>query len=217
MARTPYTQNSYVGGAYAATLTGSINSSTSTISLTFSGTQYSSWTGLGIATSPSGATANAGFFLSIDYNSASEEKVWVPAQTISWTTSPITLTGVVRGQDGTSAVSHLATAAVIPVLTASDISEGNYTVSQTVGQVQAVGDILYGSTAQAFSRLPIGSAGQVLVAGTTGPFWSTTNTNAHSSVIVADFGTGTAVLVGTNASYTAGTKNHGKQHGNADN
>jgi len=205
MARTPYTQNSYIGGAYAATLTGAINSSTSTISLTFAGTQYSSWTGLGIATSPSGATATAGFFLSIDYNTSAEEKVWVPAQTISWTTSPITLTGVVRGVDNTTAQSHAATASVIPILTATDLSEDNYTTSQTVGLIGAQGDLLYGATANSFARLGIGSAGQVLTAGTTGPYWATIGSNAHTSVTVADFGASAAVLVGTNATYTAGT------------
>ena len=198
MARTPYTSTQYVGGGYAATLNANITGSDASFYITFASGQNTSWTGLG-----SGSTG--GFFLFLDYNTANMEKVWVPANSYTWASSVVQLTGVVRGVDGTSAQSHLASAAVIPGLTSIDLSEANAAVTQTIGQISATGDILYGSSANSLTRLPLGSPGQTLYAGASGPYWGVNNSNAHSAVQVTDFSTGAVVLVPANAAYTAGT------------
>ena len=159
--RSPYTRNSYDGGATQASLSAAIDSSTTTITLA---NTSNSWDSLG---------ASYGFFMSLDYGGQYEEKVYVPAQSITWTSTTVTLINVVRGVDGTSPQSHVAAAVVVVVMTATDLDEANYAVTQTVGKVTTQGDMLYASSANALARLAPGTAGQLLQTNGSGaaPTW----------------------------------------------
>jgi hypothetical protein len=159
--RAPYTRNSYDGGATQASLSAAIDASTTTITLA---NTSNSWDSLG---------ASYGFFMSLDYGGQYEEKVYVPNQSITWTSTTVTLINVVRGVDGTTPQSHVAAAVVVVVMTATDLDEANYAVTQTVGKVTTQGDMLYASSANALARLAPGTAGQLLQTNGSGaaPTW----------------------------------------------
>ena len=153
MARTPYSLNTYTGGAVPASLTTSVG--TSDTSLTLAG-PFTNWTGLG---------NGGGFFLVLDYGvTIAEEKVYVPAQStsINWSSGTVTLTSVVRGADNSVTAAHSIGATVRPVLTAVDLQEANTLVSQSLGQVTANGDLLVGSGANALTKIASGAAGTIL-------------------------------------------------------
>jgi hypothetical protein len=63
---------------------------------------------------------------------------------------------VTRGVDGSSAAEHEGGATIYPCFTATDADEANYAVAQTVGQVQAAGDLLVGSAANTLTRVAKG-------------------------------------------------------------
>lgn len=169
MARTNYSRNSYVGGAPQARLLADITDSATSISVT--GTN-SYWSTLGKS-----GTDDAGFFLTIGIGTTNEEKIYVPGGAYSWTATSVTLTGVTRGADGTPASAHAASDSVTPVMTATDLNEANYAVSQTVGKITAQGDILYGDGANKLERLAPGTAGQFLKSNGSGaaPAWANTS------------------------------------------
>ena len=118
MARTPYSLNSYTGAAPTAVLSSGVTNSSTTIVLSSTTT---GWAGLGVS---------GGFNLALDYGTNSEEKIYVPTGSYSWGSSTVTLSGITRGIDGTSAVAHNAQSAVAFVSTAIDFSEANYLVNQ---------------------------------------------------------------------------------------
>lgn len=175
MARTNYSRNSYVGGAPQARLLADITDSDTSISVT--GTN-SYWSTLG----KSGAD-DAGFFLTIGIGTTNEEKIYVPGGAYSWTATSVTLTGVTRGADGTPASAHAASDSVTPVMTATDLDEANYAVSQTVGKITTQGDILYGDGANKLERLAPGTANRFLKSNGSGaaPSWSAASNVATSS------------------------------------
>jgi hypothetical protein len=100
----------------------------------------------------------------------SEEKALASAR------SGNTITLAQRALEG-SAVSHTASSVIRHGLSAVDVNEANYAVSQTVGLVAAKGDLLYGSAANTLVKLGKGSANQspmwdssgALVAGNPAP------------------------------------------------
>ncbi len=122
MARPNYALNSYTGAATAAVLVGSGIGATDT-ALTVSGTN-STWSPLG---------SNGGFFLTVDYGTISEEKIFVPSGSWVYTNSPITFSGVTRGVDNTTAVTHISGGFITPVFTSTEASEANFLVSSLVG------------------------------------------------------------------------------------
>lgn len=166
MARIPYSRNSYDGGAVQASLATALTDGVGT-TVVLANTS-ASWDSLG--------TTN-GFWLSIGYGLQSEEKVYVPAQGSAppWSTGSVTLSNVVRGQDGTAPQAHDAAVPVVIVMTATDLDEANYAVTQTVGKVTAQGDILYGSGASALAALAAGANNSVLSANgsSAAPSWKT--------------------------------------------
>ena len=163
MARTAYSRNAYDGGATQASLSASLDTTTTTVVLA---NTNSTWNSLG---------PSYGFFMSLGYGTQSEEKVYVPAQSVVWTNTTVTLTNVVRGVDGTAAAGHDAAAPVVVVMTATDLDEANYAVTQTVGKVTAQGDILYGSGANALAALVAGANNSVLSSNgsNAAPSWKT--------------------------------------------
>jgi len=115
MSRTPYSLNSYTGGAQALYLASSGIGAADT-TLTLSGST-ASW-------SPLGTTG--GWYLSVGYGTANEEKMFVPSGSWNYTNNYVTLSGITRGIDYTTAVAQSGGVTCIPVITSTDISEANY-------------------------------------------------------------------------------------------
>jgi len=159
MARTPYTTNTYVGGAPTSQLDASISSSATTIVVV---NTTSGWNGLG---------SGGGFALALDFGNANEEKIYVPAGSYSWGSGPVTLTGITRGYDGTNSVSHNSNAPVVHILTSVDLKEANTAVVNTIGKVQNAGDLLIGTGENALTNLPIGPQGTILYSSGTAVSW----------------------------------------------
>lgn len=125
MARTPYSLNSYTGEAGAAYVAGSGWGSADT-TITITGT-LTGW-------SPLGTTG--GWYLAAGYGTASEEKIYVPSGSWTYSNASITFSGVTRGFDINGAAFAQASGLICtPVITATDTSEANYLVSQTLGKV----------------------------------------------------------------------------------
>jgi len=126
VARASYSLNSYVGGATPALVSGTITSSSTTI--TISGTS-AAWGTLG---------STGGWFGALNYGSINEEKVYVPSGLYSWSSGVVTLSGVVRGVDGTTASGFTGVKFVAPVLTAIDLQEANFLVNTLLGNIAVV-------------------------------------------------------------------------------
>jgi trimeric autotransporter adhesin len=128
-----------------------------------------------------GVTLAAGnvdiFTVAIDPDTANEEIVFVTANSGNDFT-------VVRGQAGSTAIAHSSGATVRHVLTSSDLiyfrngvitADGN--ISKTI--VDAKGDLIAATGADAVARVALGSNGQVLTADSTqsaGVKWATPTT-----------------------------------------
>lgn len=118
-----------------------------------------------------GVTLTAGnvdqFAVALDPDTAYEEIVFVTA------VSGDTLT-VVRGRAGTSAIEHSSGAAVKHVLTGEDLTFFNAGIVS--GTITTKGDLIAGTGSATFTRVGVGTNGQVLTADstqTTGIKWST--------------------------------------------
>ena len=106
-----------------------------------------------------GVTLAAGnvdqFTLAIDPDTANEEIVFATANSGDSFT-------VTRGQAGTTAITHGSGATVKHVLTSNDLTYFNATLPATL--VEAKGDLIAGSAANAADNLAVGSNGTVLTA-----------------------------------------------------
>jgi hypothetical protein len=122
------------------------------------------------------------FTVALDVDTINEEIVFVTA------VSTDTLT-IVRGQAGTSAISHTAGASVKHVLTSSDlafyttgVATADAAIPETV--VTAKADLLVASASGVVDNLAVGTNGQVLTADSTatlGVKWAA-NTGGSSSI-----------------------------------
>lgn len=121
MARAPYSRNSYTGGATPAYILGSGIGAADT-TLTFSGTG-TTWTTLG---------SGGGFNLSLQYGLITEEKIFVASGSYNWAAGSLTISGVTRGIDGTTAQVHPSGSSVTPVVTGVDFQEANYLVNSSL-------------------------------------------------------------------------------------
>ena len=121
MSRVPYSSNDYIGSANAAVLSGSITSTSSVISI--SGTT-ASWDSLG---------STGGFVVAINYGTAIEEKVYIPSGSYAWGSPVVTISGVQRGYDNTTAAGQSDGFSVVHVLTATDLQEANKVVAGLLG------------------------------------------------------------------------------------
>ena len=148
MARASYSLNSYTGAATAATLTSGIGAADTT--LLVSGTS-SNWGSLG---------STGGWFAAINYGQPGEEKIYVPSGLYPWASGTVTISGVTRGVDNTTAVSQASGVSFVgPVLTAIDLQESNLLVNQTLGAVST-------------------TSGQVLLSTGSGLIFGTVSTSA---------------------------------------
>lgn len=135
---------------------------------TYTGASVSSTTSSAIAASGTTSfTVNAAtnwpygsnpFYIVLSPGTASEEKVLVTRTNTGDTTINIS-SDAVRGQDGTSAVSHDSGATVYPVFTAVDADEANELASMW----ESKGDIV-SHGASTFARLAVGADDTVLIA-----------------------------------------------------
>jgi hypothetical protein len=121
MPRLPYSLNSYTGGATPGFIAGSGIGASDTF-ITITGTN-STWTTLG---------SGGGFNLSLQYGQITEEKIYVASGSYNWTLGSLTISGITRGIDNTTAQVHPSGSSVTPVLTAIDLSEANSLVNQTL-------------------------------------------------------------------------------------
>jgi len=167
MARSPYTQLDYSGIATVQALTdsGGINASATTFHIASAATWLNS-SGYYLGNGPTNTPGSAPFVVAIDYNTINEEKVLC-----SSVTSGGLVTVLQRGYDGTTAIAHNSTTInCVPVFSATEAREANTAVSNTIGQVTAAGDILYGTGTNAMDNLAIGAQGTTLApTGSTPP------------------------------------------------
>ena len=130
---------------------------TATTTMTNVATSFSVGTGQG-SSFPDGSIGP--FILTVDQGQAAEEKILV--QSRSADTFTVAASG--RGYNGTTAQAH-TNAVVLHTIDAQDLDEANQAAVQTVGAVQASGDLLQGAGANSLQRLARGSANQFLQAG----------------------------------------------------
>lgn len=107
------------------------------------------------------------FIITADEGLATEEKVLI--QTRSGSTFNIAAGG--RGYNGGSAQNHGAGATIFHTIDQQDLDEANQVAVQTLGQIAAGGDLLYGSAAHTLAKLGIGSSGNVLGSSGSAPQW----------------------------------------------
>lgn len=181
-----YARKDYLGTRCVTTLNGAINDSTTSVTIT----SATGW--------PS--VANTGFYVVIDPDTTSEEKVFVTARTGTGLT-------VTRGVDGTTAVSHSSGATIRPCISAVDFDEANYMVAETVGNAVAAGDLLIGAGTNNLTRLAKGSNSTVLAVDSGGTLGYTTAATA----MIADNAATNAKLAGM----TRGTIKVGNSSGAA--
>jgi hypothetical protein len=163
-----YERRSFSETAIDTTLTGTINDSAASFSIV----DYSGW--------PTGSGGK--FFARIE-----SETVLVTTNTAG------TMSGVSRGQNGTTAAAHSAGVAVTHVATKLDYDEANYAVSEVVGKVTAVGDLLIADGVNSLDRLAKGSSGQFLKQGATTAAWA----SLVAATDVSDFAEAVSDQVGT--------------------
>lgn len=83
-------------------------------------------------------------------------------------TNENTLYNLVNGNLDTTNLS--ASAGIVDTQLASISTSGKVNISALVAASQATGDLIYASSASAFTRLPVGTSSQVLIGGTTPSF-----------------------------------------------
>lgn len=158
-----YIKKDWAGGAPATTLNGAINAAVTSITIQ-SGTGQ-----------PSGGAAGK-FVMVIDRGLATEEKVLVTSRTGT------TLNTVQRGYDGTSAQSHSNGATIEHCIDAYTIEQVNAMANAATAQY----DFVYrGSAGNTWSRVPIGSDGQVMMVQSGAPVWTTMTSAALADNAVA--------------------------------
>lgn len=166
-----FNRRAYIGTAPDTTLSADIDDTT----LTLSCADLTGW--------PDGSDP---FEVTLEPEQAAEEKNW-------GTRSGNTITLLARGMEG-AAVAHAGTTTVVRHgLSALDMDEANYAVSQTVGQVAAKGDLLQGTSANTLEPVTVGTTGQALVVAS-GKWVAGTPAVAESDVtgLVDDLATLTA-------------------------
>lgn len=189
-----YNQRSFSGTAPDTTLVSSMDD----VTLTVTCADLTGW--------PDGS--GGPFEVTFEPGKAAEEKCWASAR------SGNTLTLLARGMEGGAAAHAGTTTTVRHGLSALDMSEANYAVAQTVGQVAAKGDLLVGSAANTLTAVPVGSTGQALIvaAGTWAPGDIANPTGTSGSVVLStdpayqglNIGTAGATIV-TTPTLVAGT------------
>jgi hypothetical protein len=156
----------YDGGAVATKLNGSINNSTTSVSVADASTY------------PSGPTP---FVIAVGRGTATEEKMLVASRAGN------TFTITTRGYDGSTAQSHADQTVVEHVLDAITIDEAN-----RIANVMSADGALITRTSGVPAEIALGSTGLPLLAGATVPAYGQVNTAgiADDAITTAKIGTG---------------------------
>lgn len=143
----PFDRREYPGAAVPTTITTGINATDTSVNLV----DVTGW-----------GTGSVGRCLVvIDENViGKEEKAWA----LSRTGTTLTIMAGGRGAEGTLAVTHAAGASIRVVAGATDFDEANRAVAQTLGLIQAKGDLLTGGAANTLVRTAVGADGTLPVA-----------------------------------------------------
>jgi len=171
----------YSSTAVDTTLTGAVNASATTITVA----------------AVSGFPASYPYTLALDYDTSSEELVNVTAA------AGTTLT-IVRGQDGTSGVSHDAGAAVKHVISGRDLREPQEHMAASSGVHGVTGSVVGTSDTQTLSN-------KTLTTPSIGSFVNATH--AHTAAATGGTLTAAAIYYGFNSntgSYTITLSDQGK-------
>ena len=121
-----------------------------------------------------GSSGAGPFVVAVDYGSTSEEKILCSAIDTSTGVVTVWTSGANngRGYDGTTAGTHQVGAIAVPVFSATEADEANSTAVNTVGKITTAGDMLYGTGANALTRLAVGAQGSILTSTGTAPGWT---------------------------------------------
>lgn len=133
----------YSGGAAATTITSAINATATTITIA----SATGW--------PDGT--NGKFFVVIDRDTSSEEKVLVQSRTGTVLT---VASSSDRGVDDTTATSHASGASIEHSISATDLDEAN----ALVNLADAKGDVVVATAADTWARVAVGANDTALVA-----------------------------------------------------
>lgn len=175
----------------------------STIGATGTTMTVATGTGAGLING-AGFTNGDQFTVAIDPDTTSEEIVFITANSGDSFT-------VTRGQAGTTAITHGSGATVRHVLTSNDLTYFNATLPATL--IEAKGDLIAGSAANAADNLAVGTNGTVLTADsaqTLGVKWASaypTQTGNSGKFLSTN---GTAVSWETVDAFPSQTGNSGK-------
>jgi len=146
-----FERRSFPGAAPNTTLDGAINNSVTAFTV-------QAGTGSGY---PDGTAGK--FFVVLDYDVASTEKILVTSRTGD------TFSGCTRGADGTTPIAHADGAKVRACITATDADEANDVASQVLGQITAIGGLLTGSSAHELVETLPGADDEVWVSDSSQP------------------------------------------------
>lgn len=158
-------------------------------------------TSIGVVDATGWPSGTDPFIVTVERATAKEEKCLVTR-----VSGQNTLTATTRGFDGTTAQSHLATAAVEHTLSAADLNEAN----NLVNLADAKGDLLVSTAADTWARKAVGANGTVLEADSAqadGTTWGTAPikkdlVDAKGDLIAATGADAVArVAVGTNLQF----------------
>jgi hypothetical protein len=168
-----YSRKDYAGGASSTTLTGGINSTDTTLTIS----SYSGW--------PTGA--NGAFAVVVDAGTANEEKMLCTSRSTG------TITIQTRGHDGTTSSAHLTGASIKHCITATDLDEANYWVAELAAAANAANDVIIADADNSLSRIAKGSNNTVLGVNSGGTLGYTTITSAmiaDGTIVAGDIADG---------------------------
>jgi hypothetical protein len=118
------------------------------------------------------------FTVVADQGLATEEKI----QVLSRSGAVFTVNTGGRGYNGTTAYTHAAGCSILHTIDQQDLDEANQVAVQTLGAIQATGDLLVGSGTNALVRLARGTANQFLQAGASSLTWTSFGTSLVANV-----------------------------------
>jgi hypothetical protein len=148
-------------------------------------------------------TSVSGYLTSTDWNTFNSKGSGSVTSVAATVPSFLSITGSPITTSGTLAISYSGTA--LPILNGGTGQTTASAAFNALSPLTTAGDVLYGGTSGAGTRLAIGTAGQVLTvnAGATAPQWSTPTTGTVTSV--AQSFTGGLISVAGSPITTSGT------------
>jgi len=131
-------------------------------------------------TFPDGSVGD--FIVTVDQGLATEERILCSSR--SGPTFNVATNG--RGYNGYTAQNHGSNATLLHTMDKQDLDEANQVAVQTLGAVQAAGDLLVGSAANTLTRLAKGSTTQFLQAGNSTLQWVSFGVGQSKTIAVSN-------------------------------